>query len=138
MSAERLERSVLLLITITYLLAKLKMPDYFEIKESSELGRYTTVTKNVLAGDVIFEEYPFVVGPKPNVPPVCLVCCYPVDGSENGPRCSYCRWPLCENCINHEFHVEECKLFVQNNVQFHNFASNEEACTQLDCITPLR
>lgn len=34
LSAERLERSVLLLITITYRLKVLKMPDYIEIKQS--------------------------------------------------------------------------------------------------------
>lgn len=114
------------------------MPDYFEIKHSSEFGRYTTATKNLLAGDIIFEEYPFVVGPKANVPPVCLVCCYPVDGSENGPRCPQCRWPLCGNCIDHEHHREECALFVKNHVKFQDFESYEEPCMQMDCITPLR
>lgn len=114
------------------------MSDHFEVKESSEFGRYSTVTKNLLAGDIVFEEYPFVVGPKPNVPPVCLVCCYPLDGSENGPRCPDCRWPLCGNCNGHDFHSEECKLFVQNNVKFHDIANCEEPCRQLDCITPLR
>ncbi len=114
------------------------MPDYFEIKQCSEFGRYTIATKNVLAGDIIFEEYPFVVGPKPNVPPVCLVCCYPVDGSENGPRCPQCRWPLCENCIDHEYHLDECKLFTQNRVKFRECTSYEESCVQLDAITPLR
>lgn len=114
------------------------MTDYFEIKQSSEFGRFTTATKNILAGDIIFEEYPFVVGPKANVPPVCLVCCYPVDGSENGPRCAKCRWPLCGNCIGHEYHREECDLFVQNHVKFLDFESYEEPCMQLDCITPLR
>lgn len=114
------------------------MPDYFEVKQCSEFGRYTIATKNILAGDIIFEEYPFVVGPKPSVPPVCLVCCYPVDGSEDGPRCPDCRWPLCENCIGHKFHLEECKIFVQNKVKFYDFASYEEPCMQLDCITPLR
>ncbi|XP_037035204.1 SET domain-containing protein SmydA-8-like [Bradysia coprophila] len=114
------------------------MPDYFEVKQSSEFGRYTTATKNILAGDIIFEEYPFVVGPKANVPPVCLVCCYTVDGSENGPRCPKCRWPLCGNCIGHEYHLEECDLFVQNHVKFEDFESYEEPCLQLDCITPLR
>ncbi|KAJ6640841.1 SET domain-containing protein SmydA-8, isoform A [Pseudolycoriella hygida] len=114
------------------------MPDYFEVQKSSEFGRYTTVTKNVKSGDIIFEEYPFVVGPKPNIAPVCLVCCYPVDGSENGPRCPNCRWPLCENCIGHKFHNDECELFVRNNVKFRDFASYDEPCVQLDCITPLR
>lgn len=114
------------------------MTDYFEIKENSEFGRYSTVTEDISAGGILFEEYPFVVGPKPNTPPVCLGCCCPVDGSANGPRCPDCRWPLCESCIGHNFHNKECKLFVEKKVIFQDFPSYEDACMQLDCITPLR
>lgn len=114
------------------------MPDYFEIKRNYKLGRYSSAAKHIVAGETIFEEYPFVVGPKPNTPPVCLGCCYPVDGSVNGPRCPNCRWPLCVNCVDNSLHRRECKLFVENKVIFHDFPSCEEACMQLDCITPLR
>lgn len=114
------------------------MPDYFEIKENSELGRYSCATKDIVAGEILFEEYPFVVGPKPNSPPVCLVCCCPINGGTNGPRCPECRWPLCENCIGHNLHRKECEIFVKNKMIFQDFPSFEEACMQLDCITPLR
>lgn len=114
------------------------MPDHFKINKNSELGRYSRATKDIVAGEIVFEEHPFVVGPKPNTPPVCLGCSYPVDGSATGPRCPHCRWPLCENCVDNDLHRNECNLFVKNNVIFHDFSSCEDACMQLDCITPLR
>lgn len=114
------------------------MPDYFEINEKTELGRYSIAAKSIVAGEILFEEYPFVVGPKPNTSPVCLGCCCPVDGSENGPRCPECRWPLCTDCKDNDLHRKECKLFVENKVIFHAFPSFDSACMQLDCITPLR
>lgn len=114
------------------------MPDFFEVKENSELGRYSSAVKHIVAGEIIFEEYPFVVGPKPNTPPVCLGCCQPVDGSVNGPRCTHCLWPLCADCADNILHRKECTVFVENKVIFHDFPSYELACMQLDCITPLR
>lgn len=114
------------------------MPNNFEIKENTELGRYSSAAKHIVAGEILFEELPFVIGPKPNTQPVCLGCCHPVDGSANGPRCPQCRWPLCATCIDDDLHRKECQLFVKNKVIFHDFPDSENACMQLDCITPLR
>ncbi|XP_037049425.1 SET domain-containing protein SmydA-8-like [Bradysia coprophila] len=114
------------------------MSDHFKVLENAEFGRYSCATKNISAGEVIFEEYPFVVGPKPNTPPVCLGCCCPLDGSADGPRCPPCRWPLCENCNGNDLHRDECRVFVECKVYFQDFPSLEEPCMQLDCITPLR
>lgn len=104
------------------------------------LGRYAAVDENVSAGEILFEEYAFVVGPKNNSKVICLVCCRPLNGATIGEqRCPKCKWPLCEKCINKQIHNLECEIFVKNSVTFYNLNGTEnEVCLQLDCITPLR
>lgn len=111
------------------------------IEQNSDFGRYAVVAKAVVAGTVILEELPFVVGPKPNTPCICLECCTPVDGTASGPRCQHCHWPLCEDCkLNspRENHSIECAEFVKNKVKFQNLPNSNQICLQLDCISPLR
>lgn len=112
-----------------------------ETRRNSVFGRYCVAREPIQAGTILFEEEPFVVGPKPNTPPICLECCGAVDGSINGPRCPECNWPLCRDCqldANKKYHLLECQLFVANKVRFQDFSSQTEPCLQLDCITPLR
>lgn len=112
---------------------------YITINENREFGRYAVLAKAVQPGEILFEEYPFVMGPKPNSPPICLGCCCEVDGSVAGPRCKKCKWPLCENCAETvaDAHIEECKVFSGNNVKFLGAATGQP-CLQLEFITPLR
>lgn len=108
------------------------------VRQNSQLGRYATVSDNVRAGDLLFDEQPYVIGPKPQSAVICLGCCCPIDGSAGGPRCSMCGWPLCsDSCAFRELHRRECDLFVINNVRFIE-QGPIEFCMQLDCITPLR
>lgn len=116
-----------------------KMNKSIQVTENRILGRYAIIDKNVSAGDILFEEYPFVIGPKNNSKVICLVCCCSLNGTSSGERCPKCKWPLCENCINEQIHKLECEIFVKNSVVFYNSKGTEdEVCLQLDCITPLR
>lgn len=112
-----------------------------ETDQNDTFGRFIIAKDFIPAGTVLFEETPFVIGPKPNTPPVCLECCCPVDGTVNGPRCSDCNWPLCEECrknANRKYHRLECEVFTKNRVKFQNLPTADQPCLQLDCITPLR
>lgn len=116
------------------------LSDFIQVQQNEELGRYVTVSQPVKAGDILFEELPFVVGPKPQTPPICLGCCSPVDGSDTSLRCLLCGWPLCGPlCQSKGLHDEaECTVFAKNRVTFQSFSSTDDVCMQLDCITPLR
>lgn len=111
-----------------------------KLTENRTLGRYAIIDQNVCAGDILFEEYPFVVGPKNNSKIICLVCCRPLNGpAANEHKCPKCKWPLCEKCINEQIHNLECEIFVKNAVSFYDVhGTGNEVCLQLDCITPLR
>ncbi|XP_055638361.1 SET domain-containing protein SmydA-8-like [Toxorhynchites rutilus septentrionalis] len=118
------------------------MDKTFKVKENPELGRYGVAAKDLKAGEMLFEEKPFAIGPKVENPPVCLECCCPVDGGVTGPKCSHCGWPLCEECVSKQddivYHKKECALFVKHKVKFQNVEDSTASCIQLDCITPLR
>lgn len=113
--------------------------DYFLIKESPELGRYGVASKDLKAGDVIFAEEPFAVGPKTDSIIVCLSCNCSIDASAS--KCTLCSWPLCADCNNLEsgLHKDnECKVFQENAVLFQGVTDPDGICHQLDCVTPLR
>ncbi|XP_055542478.1 SET domain-containing protein SmydA-8 [Wyeomyia smithii] len=113
-----------------------------KVLENAELGRYSVADRNINAGEVLFEENPFAIGPKADSFPVCLECCRSVDGNAGGPKCPLCGWPMCEDCSenlnNIVNHKKECALFVENKVKFQNVKDSNASCVQLDCITPLR
>lgn len=116
------------------------MSDLIQVKESQELGRYATLTNNVHSGDILFEEYPFVIGPKPNSSIICLGCYCSVDAEcETGAQCEKCKFPLCELCAenNSDVHNEECKVFTENKIKFLGAVAGQP-CLQLEFITPLR
>ncbi|XP_058819092.1 SET domain-containing protein SmydA-8 [Topomyia yanbarensis] len=118
------------------------MSEAFKILENPELGRYAAADRKLKAGDILFEETPFAIGPKLDSPPVCLECYCPVDGSASGQKCTKCGWPLCEECgakgNSIIYHRKECALFVKNAVKFQSVDDSTASCAQLDCITPLR
>lgn len=64
----------------------------YKIEKSEAMGRYLTASKDLKAGEILFEEAPLVVGPVTVTPPVCLHCYVPVDGSF---KCRKSGWPLC-------------------------------------------
>lgn len=116
------------------------MSDLLRIDHKPLLGRFASVAKNIIAGELFIDEIPYVIGPKPCTPPVCLGCYVPINGGIDGPRCARCNWPLCSKCykaIDQSHHAVECRLFVENKVKFQDFPYIEP-CMQLDCITPLR
>lgn len=133
------------------------MNELVEVKQNKTLGRYATVSKDVLAGEILFEEDPFVVGPKPQIGICCLGCCRLLVSNKNDvvnkpapvaftQRCAKCEWPLCsENCPMRRWHDEaECNIFAENRVKFYGILNDvdaddgENVCMQMDCITPLR
>ena len=118
------------------------MANKIRILENAELGRYAIASENLKKGEILYEESPFVVGPKFSSPPLCLECCTFIDGSENGPKCPKCRWPLCEECNIEidklKYHAKECNFFLEQNMKFKCVEVTSESCSQLDFITPLR
>uniref|UniRef100_A0A182MZA2 SET domain-containing protein n=1 Tax=Anopheles dirus TaxID=7168 RepID=A0A182MZA2_9DIPT len=114
----------------------------YQVLECPELGRYGVAGRDLQAGDRLFEERPFAVGPKLDSPPLCLECCCPVDGGPDGPRCARCGWPLCEDCCGAGatllYHRGECGVFAACRVRFRAVEDSTAGCIQLDCITPLR
>lgn len=116
------------------------MADLLRIDQKPLLGRFACAAKNIIAGELFIDENPFVVGPKPCTPPICLGCYIPINGGNDGPRCPRCHWPLCSKCkksIDLGHHAAECAVFVEHKVKFQSFPY-VEPCMQLDCITPLR
>lgn len=114
--------------------------DIWRIDNDHKLGRFGRANRHINAGEIIIDELPFVIGPKPSTSPICLGCYDPVDGSDAGPRCKRCCWPLCNECqliVDQTHHVSECQIFVESRSKFQNFPS-KDACMQLDCIMPLR
>lgn len=115
--------------------------ELFFVDNKPEIGRFVRAKRRIEAGGIFIDEVPFVIGPKPCTPPICLGCYIPIDGSGDGPRCSRCRWPLCAKCdsiVDETHHAAECVVFIEHKVKFQNFPSTTDACMQLDCITPLR
>ncbi|CAH1406319.1 unnamed protein product [Nezara viridula] len=110
-------------------------PTYI-IKNSSEnkLGRYVVAGRDLRAGEEIFQEEIFSIGPKSGSPLICLGCYLPL---EELKLCNTCKWPICSpECSQEPWHKNyECEVFSQKGVKL-----NEEAdiSAQLECITPLR
>lgn len=119
------------------------MEKNIKILESAELGRYGVAERDLLAGEIFFEEFPFAFGPKSDNSPICLECYCSVDGTESGAeyRCNKCGWPMCLDCKKLDkfvTHYMECEVFQKNKVKFQNVEDTTAPCLQLDCITPLR
>lgn len=115
--------------------------ELFLIRENAELGRFGVASKDLKAGDVVFKEFPFAVGPKTDTTTACLTCNVSIDWPEGNSKCTLCGWPLCKDCNGKVtgLHADnECKVFQENKVKFQGVAGPEEICHQLDCITPLR
>lgn len=115
--------------------------DAFRVEKNSEFGRFAVANRDLLAGELLFEEFPFAIGPKPSTTCCCLECYRPVDGTSSGSRCEKCSWPLCDDCKNlSEFfsHKRECEIFSTAKSRFFNVKDPNALCVQLDCITPLR
>lgn len=104
---------------------------------SPELGRYGIAARNYESGEFISEENFFAIGPKQNIPVVCLGCYKPLTFAGND-RCLKCKWPLCSNCAESPHHAPECEVFVTGKVTFQEVENIEIECIQLDCIMPLR
>lgn len=116
---------------------------HFLVKENPELGRYGVAAKDLKAGDIVFQEIPFAVGPKTDSVIVCLSCNCTIENCQDvSSKCSLCGWPLCADCnaLQSGLHSSnECKVFQDNKVLFHGVTDDEDGiCHQLDCVTPLR
>lgn len=115
--------------------------DSFYIKKNIELGRYAIAQRNLKAGELFAEEYPFSIGPKPSTC-CCLECFVPICATISGSRCDICTWPLCGPCkklgTDTYIHKRECEIFRVKNCKFYNLKKASDTCVQLDCIMPLR
>ncbi|XP_046688196.1 SET domain-containing protein SmydA-8-like [Homalodisca vitripennis] len=104
----------------------------FEVRTSPELGRYLVATRDVAAGEVLYEEAPTVVGPKVVEPsPVCLGCLRPPGAA----RCESCGWPVCSPACpglrDPHCHAIECKILSLSPIK------DIKDC-RYECILPLR
>lgn len=113
----------------------------FSIEKNSEYGRFAIAARDLIPGELLLEEIPFVVGPKASSTCVCLECFCPVDATSTGSRCESCSWPLCEICRKSSeisLHKRECEILQAAKCKFYNLSEPNAICVQLDCITPLR
>ncbi|XP_059048745.1 SET domain-containing protein SmydA-8 isoform X1 [Achroia grisella] len=107
----------------------------YNVLRNEKYGRYLVANKDLDSGELIFTDIPFVVGPKPDSPPLCLGCYASVENS----LCLKCSWPICSSeCEKAQSHVGECEVFSTANVRFQNVNDWTASAPQLDCITPLR
>ncbi|CAK1587126.1 unnamed protein product [Parnassius mnemosyne] len=108
---------------------------HYDLLQNDKYGRYLVAKKDLEGSELIFTDLPFVVGPKPDIPPLCLGCYCPVDNT----LCSRCGWPVCNSeCEQSPHHVEECEVFSSAQVRFQPVEDWTASAPQLDCITPLR
>lgn len=113
----------------------------FSVQKNSVFGRFGVANQDIKAGDIVHDEYPFAVGPKPSSKCCCLECFEPIDAISSGSRCENCSWPLCVACKKKSalsFHERECELFKTTRCKFYNLSDPNGVCVQLDCIMPLR
>lgn len=111
------------------------------IENDPRLGRSLITAEHVKKGDIVVDELPFAMGPKPNSGIVCLGCYMYLQFGEDGDsldRCEICDWPLCSACIDSTDHRGECEVFSKAKVTFAGNVGEDGVCAQLDCITPLR
>lgn len=108
---------------------------HYNIKQNDKFGRYLTANKDLASGELTFKDTPFVVGPKPDTPPLCLGCYCLIENK----LCSQCGWPVCsEECEKSSHHAPECAVFSAVNVRFQPVEDWTASSPQIDCITPLR
>ncbi|XP_058984762.1 SET domain-containing protein SmydA-8-like [Musca domestica] len=99
---------------------KVECESSYRIENDAILGRHLLVTRDIQAGNVIFEEKPLVVGPKwfvsereQEVPVMPCVGCY-TPCRIGGFSCTKCQWPCCsphcEDIENPNSHGIDCEI----------------------------
>ena len=107
--------------------------------------------RDLVPGEVIFQDQPAVVGPDTSSLPLCTVCWRWANRSAREISlisffrrvsgdfiCEECRWPLCgASCQQIEAHQSECHFFKtrKSNVQISNFNVPND---NYDAILPLK
>ncbi|ODM95595.1 hypothetical protein Ocin01_11083 [Orchesella cincta] len=113
---------------------------YFEIRSSSDFGRYLVAKEDIDEKTLLISEKPIVYGPTDDkelttdtVFIFCLACCkqiFPSEGDSdeanrgtnenNIYNCSRCGWPVCDNlCERTPIHSEnECKIFSHLHIPY--------------------
>ena len=98
-------------------------------------------SKDINAGDVIFEEYAVNRGPIYSTRPVCLGC-YKILSSKSSERhiCTKCGWPLCSSvCEKSPEHSPECQTFSAQNVKVCSEKFNYDDIEPMyDVVSPVR
>ena len=91
---------------------------------------------DIRAGELIFREAePFVIGPKHECPPLCLVCHAPCDSG--GVACEGCGYPVCEaECGARHLVTRECGLLARAPAPV--FTDPEARSSVYHPILPLR
>ncbi|KAJ2940347.1 hypothetical protein O0L34_g21 [Tuta absoluta] len=68
----------------------------YEVKHSDVMGRYLIASRDIRAGEIIFEEPALAVGPCSGCALICLGCYRELDES-NFAKCQGCKWPMCNS-----------------------------------------
>ena len=93
--------------------------------ENQDEGRIIVATSRITAGEVIFEDYPFVVGPFTVSQPLCLICNSQPLGEDRGSlacegKCGFlvCKDELsCIGASKCNWHTTECNILKESNLQ---------------------
>ena len=100
-------------------------PIKIQQSENKNEGRIIVATTRIPAGELIFEDYPFVVGPFTVSQPVCLICNSQPLGEERGSLAcpGNCGFLVCKDelpCIGASkcnWHNLECSILKESNLQ---------------------
>lgn len=80
-----------------------------EIKQSSQYGRFLVASRDVAAGEVLFQEDPLLVIPKAGSETFCLSCLKVL--THEWQSCGSCGAPLCfQHCAGKNHTASECTL----------------------------
>ena len=83
----------------------------YTILHEDRCGRLLMASRDISAGEVLFNDIPGAVGPDNNPKPICLTCYKRLPGLVY--RCRHCSWPLCSPFCQRDDgpHARECELF---------------------------
>ena len=106
----------------------------YSVASSPQFGRHIVATRNIVQGEVLFQEDPLVFGPQAEGTPLCLSCMSVTDCSFLCPSCGY---PMCGlECAQDQVHREECAILAKG--PRHVFVEQEVQEEAYHVILPLR
>lgn len=110
----------------------------YKVVASPEAGKYLIASRRLREGQVLFQEFPLMMGPVSVSPLVCLGCHCAIEGTDF-PRCPECHWPLCSSaCASSSVHRIECSVLAADTRRIGPPTSQGPPTLRYDSILLLR